>query len=219
MLVAITGGSGSGKSTVAMALRDALPDGQAVLVSEDWYYMDCSLFPDFDAATFDFDDIVIRDHALLREHLQALKAGQPVTAPDYCFVNHARKQTGRPVRPAPVVIVEGSHLLCAPQVAAVFDLKVYLDTPDDVRFIRRLLRDQVERGRSQESVVRQYLKTVRPAHQRFTEKSRAVADIVLQDLSAAVERPGAEEVRAFIQPLLEHPVLAGVRAQRSAAQG
>ena len=216
-LVAITGGSGSGKSTVAAALQAALPPGAAVLVSEDWYYRDCSAFPDFDPASFDFDDIAIRDHDLLIEHLAALKAGRPVTAPDYCFVRHARRETGRPVAPASMVIVEGSHLLCVPNLASLFDLKVYLDTPDDVRFIRRLLRDQAERGRSQESVVAQYLRTVRPAHLRLTEKSRAVADLVLQDLSCAIERPSAADLQAFIAPLLAHPALA--RAPAAPAQG
>jgi uridine kinase len=211
VLVAITGGSGSGKSTVAAALQGALPPGGSVLISEDWYYFDCSAFPAFDPATFDFDDIAIRDHDLLIEHLAALKAGLPVTAPDYCFVRHARRDTGRTIEPAPVVIVEGSHLLCAPKLAAVFDLKVYIDTPDDVRFIRRLLRDQAERGRTQESIVSQYLRTVRPAHLRLTEKSRTVADIVLPDLSSGVERPSAPAIQAFIDPVLAHPVFAAAQ--------
>ena len=176
VLVAITGGSGSGKSTLAAALQAALPFGAAVMVSEDWYYRDCSAFQDFDPATFDFDDIVIRDHVLLIQHLQALRAGQAVTAPEYDFVTHSRKtDAGVQVTPADVVIVEGSHLLCAADVAAAFDLRVYLDTPDDVRFIRRLLRDQAERGRTARSIVDQYLATVRPAHERLTGPSRARA--------------------------------------------
>lgn len=208
LLIAITGGSGSGKSTLASALRAALPAGTAVLVSEDWYYRDCSSFPEFDAAIFDFDDIEVRDHALLLKHLKALKAGEAVTAPVYDFPTHSRASSrGTPVAPAPVVIVEGSHLLSAPEVAAAFDLTVYVDTPDDVRFIRRLLRDQAERGRSVDSVVAQYLGTVRPAHARFTAPARARADIVVEDRTAAAGLPDPTAVGELLRPVLEHPLV------------
>lgn len=211
VLVAITGGSGSGKSTLAAALQAALPPGAAVMVSEDWYYHDCSAFPDFDPSTFDFDDIVIRDHALLIRHLQVLRAGRSITAPVYDFVTHARKaDAGILVTPAQVVIVEGSHLLCAPEVAAVFDLRIYLDTPDDVRFIRRLLRDQAERGRTARSVVDQYLATVRPAHERLTGPSRARADVVIVDVTTTVDRPDLAEVVKLAAPLLRHPLFTTV---------
>jgi uridine kinase len=211
VLVAITGGSGSGKSTLAAALQAALPPGAAVMVSEDWYYRDCSAFPDFDPATFDFDDIVIRDHGLLIEHLRTLRAGRAVTAPEYDFVTHSRKtEAGVAVAPAEVVIVEGSHLLCAAEVAAAFDLRVYLDTPDDVRFIRRLLRDQAERGRTARSVVDQYLATVRPAHERLTGPSRARADVVIVDVTTTVDRPDLAEVARMAAPLLKHPTLRGL---------
>lgn len=208
LLLAITGGSGSGKSTLAAALRDALPVGAAVLVSEDWYYKDCSSFPDFNAERFDFDHIEVRDHALLLEQLRALKAGRAVAAPDYDFVTHSRRRHGGVrIEPAAVVIVEGSHLLSAPELAAAFDVRVFVDTPDDVRFIRRLLRDQAERGRTLESVVSQYLGTVRPAHERFTAPARAVADVVVEDRTHAAERPDPAAVRDLLRPVLEHPLL------------
>jgi uridine kinase len=213
VLVAITGGSGSGKSTLAAALAAALPTGSTALVSEDWYYRDCSAFPDFDPKTFDFDDIAIRDHALLIEHLLALRAGRGVLAPEYCFVTHSRKaEAGAPVSPAPVVIVEGSHLLCDADLAAVFDLRVYLETPADVRFIRRLLRDQAERGRTARSVVDQYLSTVRPAHERLTGPSRARADVVIEDVTTTVDRPNLAEIAKLAAPLLQHPALRRVGA-------
>jgi uridine kinase len=215
VLVAITGGSGSGKSTLAAALMAALPTGAAVMVSEDWYYRDCSAFPDFDPATFDFDDIAIRDHALLIQHLQALRAGRGIVAPAYDFVTHSRTaDAGVSVRPATVVVVEGSHLLCDGALAAAFDLRIYLDTPDDVRFIRRLLRDQAERGRTARSVVDQYLLTVRPAHERLTGPSRARADVVIEDVTTTVDHPDLAEVAKLAAPLLEHPVLRGVFAAR-----
>jgi uridine kinase len=212
VLVAITGGSGSGKSTLAAALQAALPKGAAVMMSEDWYYRDCSAFANFDPATFDFDDIVIRDHALLIQHLQVLRAGRTVTAPVYDFVTHSRKtDAGIALSPAQVVIVEGSHLLCASDLAAAFDLRIYLDTPDDVRFIRRLLRDQAERGRTARSIVDQYLATVRPAHERLTGPSRLRADLVIADVTTTVDRPDLAQIARLAAPVLEHPVLAGLR--------
>jgi uridine kinase len=208
ILIAITGGSGSGKSTLAEGLAAALPMGIATLVSEDWYYRDCSVFPGFDPATFDFDDIIIRDHPLLVEHLTALRAGQEVTAPVYDFATHSRQaDAGRAVAPAQVVIVEGTHLLCAAEVAALFDLRIYLDTPDDVRFIRRLLRDQEHRGRTARSVIDQYLATVRPAHFRLTHTSRERADLIVTDPSTTVDNPDMQAVARLVGPLLGHPVL------------
>ncbi len=208
MLTAITGGSGSGKTTLARALCRALPGGCATLVSEDWYYRDTAALPGFDAATFDFDGVAARDHALLAVHLRALKAGERVTAPVYSFVTHRRlADAGTPVAPAPVVVVEGSHLLSDPALAGLFDLRVYVQVADDVRFIRRLLRDRAERGRTTESVVGQYLATVRPAHHRFTEPARAAADLVIDDRSAAVDQPDARAVADLIAPILAHPLL------------
>ena len=209
LLIAITGGSGSGKSTLAEGLAAALPAGAATLLSEDWYYRDCSAFPDFDPARFDFDDIVIRDHDLLVEHLTALKAGRAVHAPVYDFTTHSRKaEAGLRVDPAPVLIVEGTHLLCSEAVAALFDLRIYLDTPDDVRFIRRLLRDQEHRGRTARSVIDQYLRTVRPAHFRLTHISQARADLVVRDPSTTVDHPDQNAVAELVRPLLKHPVFA-----------
>ncbi len=211
ILVAITGGSGSGKSTLAAGLAAALPPGAATLISEDWYYRDCSLFPDFDPATFDFDDIAVRDHDLMVEHLAALRAGRSVSAPVYDFVAHARRPDAfQPIAPAPVVIVEGTHLLCSAKVAARFDLRLYLDTPDDVRFIRRLLRDQEHRGRTARSVIAQYLATVRPAHFRLTHESRARADLIVRDDSTTVDRPDPDAVAALVRPLLAHPLFAAL---------
>lgn len=208
-LVAITGGSGSGKSTLAEGLAAALPPGAATLICEDWYYRDCAAFPDFDPASFDFDDIVIRDHDLMIQHLQALRAGQAVSAPIYDFTTHSRAAgAGRRVDPAPVLIVEGTHLLCDEAVAAAFDLRIFLDTPDDIRFIRRLIRDQDHRARTARGVIDQYLATVRPAHFRLTQPSQARADLVVHDPSTTVDAPDREAVAALVRPLLKHPVFA-----------
>ena len=208
VLVAITGGSGSGKSTLAEALLAALPPGDAVLLREDSYYLDAAGLPDFDADTFDFDDVAARDHDLLASHLSELRAGRGVTAPVYSFIHHGREPGGEPIAPAPVVVVEGAHILCTPELVALFDLRVFVDTPADIRFIRRLLRDQAERGRTAESVIGQYLKTVRPGHERFTEPSRTNADFVVADATAAVRLEDPQAVVRLVAPVLAHPLLA-----------
>lgn len=213
VLIAIAGGSGSGKSTLAEAVVAALPPGAAVLVREDWYYRDAGAVPGFDPATFDFDDISARDHDLLVQHLGELKAGRGVSAPVYSFLDHRRQPGGQAVPPSPVVIVEGAHVLCSPDLAALFDLRVYVDTPADIRFIRRLLRDQAERGRTAESVIAQYLATVRPGHERLTEPSKVRADFIVADATAAVRLDDPGAVARLAAPVLAHPLLAHLRRE------
>ena len=210
ILVAITGGSGSGKSTLAETLVAALPRGSAVLVREDSYYRDAASLPGFDAAPFDFDDVAARDHELMVRDLAELKAGRDIVAPIYSFIHHGREPGGEPVRAAEVVIVEGTHVLCTPALVELFDIRVFVDTPADIRFIRRLLRDQVERGRTAESVIQQYLATVRPGHERLTEPSRVNADFIVADATAAVRLEDPQAVVRLAAPVLAHPLLAGL---------
>lgn len=205
LLIGITGGSGSGKTTLARALVAAMRPGAAVLLSEDDWYVDALALPGFDPATFDFDDVAARDHALMTAQLGELKSGTPVDAPVYSMTTHGRETFTRRIEPAEAVVVEGVHVLSTPALAALFDVKVFVDTPADIRFIRRLLRDQVERGRSADSVVSQYLKTVRPGHERFTEPARAVADFVVADATAAVRLADPDAVLRLAAPLLVHP--------------
>ncbi|GAA0191354.1 uridine kinase [Brevundimonas nasdae] len=209
ILIAITGGSGSGKSTLAEALVSSLPQGAAVLVREDSYYRDAASVPDFDADTFDFDDVAARDHDLMIADLKALKDGRAVTAPVYSFIHHGREPEGEPIPAAEVVVVEGIHLLCTPELTQLFDIRVFVDTPADIRFIRRLLRDQAERGRSADSIVSQYLATVRPGHERLTEPSRVHADFVVADATAAVRLEDPQAVVRLAAPVLAHPLLQG----------
>lgn len=207
ILIAITGGSGSGKSTLAEALVSSLPGGVATLLREDSYYLDAASVPGFDAATHDFDDVAARDHNLLIADLAALKNGQAITAPVYSFIHHGREPQGEPVAATDVIVVEGTHLLCTPALAALFDIKVFVDTPADIRFIRRLLRDQTERGRTAESVIQQYLGTVRPGHERLTEPSRVHADFIVADATAAVRLEDPQAVVRLAAPVLAHPLL------------
>lgn len=210
ILIAITGGSGSGKSTLAEAVVAALPEGAAVLLREDSYYRDAAGLPDFDPNTFDFDDVAARDHELMIRDLSELKAGRAVTAPIYSFIHHGREPGGEPVPAAQVVIVEGTHVLCTPGLVDLFDIRVFVDTPADIRFIRRLLRDQAERGRTAESVITQYLGTVRPGHERLTEPSRVNADFIVADATAAVRLEDPQVVVRLAAPVLAHPLLAAL---------
>lgn len=211
-LVAITGGSGSGKTTVAHAVAAAAAPGGAVVVSEDRYYADRSRGEAFDPLARDFDHVGSRDHGLLVAHLAELKAGRPIRAPRYCFKNHWRKRGTDVVPSAPLVVFEGVHLLSTPELAAGFDVTVYVDTPDDIRFIRRLLRDIAPvsaggRARRVRDVAAQYLSTVRPGHARFTAPQRGRADLVLVDDSDRVEGPDPAEVARLAAPVLAHPLV------------
>lgn len=207
LLIAVAGGSGSGKSTLAGALEARLPAGTVTLVIEDAYYGDYGGRPGFDAARFDFDDVTAKDHDLLAEHLVALREGRAVEGPLYCFETHRRLAAVTTVAPAPLIVVEGAHLLCTEALAALFDLRIFVDTPPDVRFIRRLIRDQAQRGRTADSVIQQYLATVRPAHERLIEPSRARADIVIADDRGAVVPDDPAELDRLLAPVLGHPLL------------
>jgi uridine kinase len=170
-IVAITGGSGSGKTTTAGQLVELLRPLEAQLISQDDYYKDSKSLAGFDPATY--------DHALLAKHLKALRAGHAIDVPVYDFTIHGRRQATYHVLPKDVIILEGTHTLCDSAIYDLCDLKVYVDTPDDIRLLRRLLRDIHERGRTPENVASQYLATVRPAYERWTGPSRLNADLIV----------------------------------------
>jgi len=204
VLVAIAGGSGAGKSMLAEQLRQALPELSATLVEHDWYYAECRGIPAEARARQDFDCPAALDNALLAEHLRRLAAGQPVEAPQYCFRTHTRRPETVRLEPAQVVVVCGVLLLAVPELVELVDLRVFLDAPADLRLIRRLRRDLAARGRSVESVIEQYLATVRPAHERLVEPSRAVADLIVTDaadpaqvtrVAAAIRRAASGQAR------------------------
>jgi uridine kinase len=185
LIVAVTGGSASGKSTFADALRRQLDPLDVRLIAEDEYYGDHADEPGFDPLRFNFDDVSAHDHELMGTHLRKLKAGKSVEAPHYDFVTHRRLEQTRTVKPADVIIVEGIHVLADPALRDLYDLSIYVDAPSDIRLARRLLRDVRERGRSVESVVTQYLRTVRPMHLAHTAPGIEVADLVVTNDAAA----------------------------------
>lgn len=178
-IIAITGGSGSGKTTTATQLVQLLAPLGADLLSEDNYYKDSRNLPGFDPATYDFDRLEARDHDLLARHLTELRAGRAVDVPDYSFVIHGRVGSSHRLVPRDVVVLEGIHCLCDPQLLPLYDLSAFVDTPDDIRLLRRLLRDIHERGRTPETVAAQYLATVRPAYERWIGPSRLNAELVV----------------------------------------
>jgi uridine kinase len=178
-LLGVAGGSGSGKTTVAEHLANVLGGPDVALVRMDAYYRDR---PDLSAAqrrAIDYDHPDAFDWPLLVEHVQALRAGSAVDVPIYDFAHDRRRTETMRVEPGRIVVVEGILVLYDPDLRAAFDLRVFVDTDADVRFIRRLQRDVADRGRSVDSVIDQYLATVRPGHLQFVEPTKRYADVIV----------------------------------------
>jgi len=205
VVIGIAGGSGSGKTTVLERIVDACgPEGIAVL-DHDAYYRDLSHLPMEERAKFNFDHPDALETALMREHLDRLIAGQPIEKPIYDFKTHRRREATREIGPEPVIIIEGILILAEPLLVEQMDIKIYVDAADDIRLMRRIRRDIEERGRSIESVLKQYERTVRPMHLEFVEPSKRKADVI-------IPRGGHNEVAI-------HMVLARIDALLQAAEG
>lgn len=192
-LVGLAGGSGSGKTVLVEAVAERWAAAGAVVVSQDRYYRDWSHLPPAERARVNFDEPAALDVDLLARQLAALRRGERVELPVYRFDTHCRAAATTAMMPAPLVLVEGVLLFCHPALVELFDLRVFVDAPADLRLARRLLRDIRERGRDAEGVVGQYLRTVRVMHDRWVEPQRACAHLVvgnvgpLDDAVAAVE--------------------------------
>jgi len=181
MIIGICGGTGSGKTTVANRILESVSADQVVFIQQDSYYRNLKDLPlDYrHLANFDHPDAL--DNDLLVNHVRKLKAGEPIDLPLYDFRTNNRVSEVRPVEPKPIVIVEGILIFAEPRLLEQMDIKVFVDTPDDIRFIRRLRRDVAERGRTVESVIEQYLGTVRPMHMQFVEPSKRHADVIIPE--------------------------------------
>jgi uridine kinase len=181
MIIGICGGTGSGKTTVANRILESVSADEVVFIQQDSYYRNINDLPlDFrDVANFDHPDAL--DNDLLVNHVRRLRAGEPIDLPIYDFKTHTRLSETRAVAPKPIVIVEGILIFADPRLLEQMDIKVFVDTPDDIRFIRRLRRDVAERGRTVESVIEQYLGTVRPMHMQFVEPSKRHADVIIPE--------------------------------------
>ncbi|MEO1038752.1 MAG: uridine kinase [Pseudomonadota bacterium] len=213
LIIGVSGGSASGKTEIARATARAAAPMSTLVLAEDDYYGDHGAEPGFEAPQFNFDDPAARDHRLLAEQLTRLKAGEAVDAPIYDFTIHRRRADTRVLQPADVIIVEGIHLFADAALRAAFDLRVFVDAPDDIRLARRLLRDVNERGRTPQSVVAQYLGTVRPMHHAWTLPTREHAHLVIRNDSAAA-RPSDGLQTLFEQ--LAHPVIETLARMKSA---
>lgn len=179
ILVGVAGGSGSGKTTVARRITKAFDSASVVHMDMDSYYKDLMhlTLPERRKVNFDHPDAF--DTELFTAHLSALKSNLPIAKPVYDFTRSTRSEQVVQLTPAPVVVVEGIMVLAVPEVRALLDAKIFVATDDDIRFIRRLERDVTERGRSLESIIEQYTKTVRPMHHAFVEPSKRHADIII----------------------------------------
>jgi uridine kinase len=184
VLVAIAGGSASGKTTLVEALSTYLRPARVSLLHQDDYYLDHPGLSLAERSRLNFDHPAAIDNGLLARHLRALGSGRPVDSPCYSFRTHARLPRTRRVEPTPLVVVEGIHLLSVGALRRLFDMKLFVDAPPDVRLIRRLRRDTgPERRRALRSVLDQWVANVAPMHARYVEPSRIHADLVVTDAS------------------------------------
>ena len=181
IVIGVAGGTGSGKTTVAEKILHRVGAEHVAYIPHDAYYRELGHLPPEERARVNFDHPDSLETSLLIEHLRALREGQAVEIPIYDFTKHMRTKETRRVEPAPVILVEGILIFVEPELRAALDVKLYVDTDADVRFIRRLRRDIQERGRSVESVCEQYLSTVRPMHQEFVEPSKRYADVIIPE--------------------------------------
>lgn len=181
MIIGICGGTGSGKTTIARAIVEAVGAENVVLVEQDSYYRDLADMPldERHQANFDHPDSI--DSNMMVNHILRLKQGLPAEMPLYDFRTHTRTTNIEIIEPRPVVIVEGILIFAESRVLDLLDVRVFVDTPDDVRLIRRLKRDHAERGRTFQHTMDQYMRTIRPMHFEFVEPSKRHADIIIPE--------------------------------------
>ena len=181
MIIGICGGTGSGKTTVANRILEMVGRPEVVFLQQDSYYRNLDQLPFALREKINFDHPDAIDNDSLVGHVRALKRGETVELPIYDFVTHTRRPDTLRTEPKPITIIEGILIFNDPRLLDEMDVKVFVDTPDDLRFIRRLRRDIVERGRTVESVIEQYLATVRPMHTQFVEPSKRLADVIIPE--------------------------------------
>jgi len=201
LIVGVAGGSGSGKTTVVRRLVQELAPEPVTVLHHDAYYRDRSRLSPADRAAVNFDHPDALETTRLAAHLEALRGGKPVDVPAYDFRTHTRAATTTTVEPSDVVILDGMLVLADGALRRLIDLKVYVETDADIRFIRRLRRDLGERGRTVESVIGQYHATVRPMHAEFVEPSKRHADVVVRGMGEDDQALGdlLDRIRAALE--------------------
>jgi len=179
LVIGVAGGSGSGKTTVVRRIVESIGDGEVIVLEHDRYYRDRGDLRLEERAALNYDHPDSLETDLLVSHLETLRAGRSVDVPMYDFARYAREESTETVAPRRAVIVEGILIYTDAALRRLMDVKVFVDTDDDTRFIRRLQRDISERGRTVQSVIDQYLSTVKPMHLEFVEPSKRYADIII----------------------------------------
>lgn len=181
LVIGIAGGTGSGKTTVTKKILDSLDPAKVVVLRHDYYYKDISSFGVLSPQMINFDHPDALETSLLIEHLVALRAGKPIKQPNYDYTTYRRLEAVSSIEPTSVIIVEGILIFLEKALRKLMDIKIFVDTDADERLLRRLKRDLLERGRSIESVMEQYISTVKPMHLEFVEPSKRWADIIIPE--------------------------------------
>lgn len=181
VIIGIAGGTGSGKTTIARRVYEQIGRDRIEWISHDSYYRNFCDLPREERDRVNYDHPDSLETSLMVEQLDQLLAGNPIEIPVYDFAQHLRSPQTRRVDPKPAVIVEGILVLAEPEIRKRIDIKLFVDTPADIRFLRRLRRDIESRGRTVDSVIDQYLATVRPMHEEFVEPSKRFADLIIPE--------------------------------------
>ena len=181
LILGIAGGTGSGKTTVAHSILDRVGSHRISFLPQDVYYRDLKEIPLEERAKQNFDHPDSLETELMIEHLRLLKQWKAIDMPQYDFTQHIRTDHVLHIEPRRVIVVDGILIFAEPALRELFDVKIFVDTDADIRFIRRLQRDIIERGRTMDSVIQQYYRTVRPMHLEFVEPSKRYADVIIPE--------------------------------------
>ncbi len=201
IVIGIAGGTGSGKTTVANVILNRVGKHRIAYLPHDAYYRDLHDLPYEQRAAINFDHPNSLESELMIQHVLQLKQGKPVDLPIYDFSIHTRTDKTIHIEAHPVIIVEGILIFAEPELRKIFDVKIFVDTDPDIRFIRRLERDIAERGRTTDMVIHQYLSTVRPMHLEFVEPSKRYADVIIPE--GGLNEVAMDMIIARIEALLQ----------------
>lgn len=201
--IGVAGGSGAGKTTVSTAILERVGTEHIAFLEHDAYYYDIRDLPFAHSKIINFDHPDALETALLIEHIKQLKQGEPVEVPVYDFTTYIRTKAVNIINPQPIILVEGILIFAERDLRNLFDVRIFVDTADDIRFIRRLRRDVAERGRTVDSVIEQYLHSVRPMHLDFVEPSKRYADVIIPEGGKNVV--AIDMVATRIRSMLDNP--------------